>query len=213
MVRVSFEGIDRSGKTSVVNRLAEYGVPSLHLTNFDDSYSNVAHLTGQWLGKRADAAEERGARWTAYGIYAAQLGPYLLDWRAKKSQSLVASDREPIVSLGTHLELSVHESIYSKFWPGIEKVFNFTYGTPALIFHMQVSPETAKERISEHRQKHETPEDLEKLIDITNRRLHKLNGTVEVIPINNDSPRYLDDVMKEIVGHLVDRNLLSSLNT
>ena len=213
MYVVSIEGIDHAGKTPLVERLGDiHGVAAVHLTDYDNHNLRAAYHLGKFAINWAKYGERRNASRLANSGYVFNFLPYGIERNSKRSFPVLVSARDPIVTFKNHAELNLSPLTYSLIRPVAQRLLEWVFGYPNLIFYLHISSDTSMRRNSGDMQLHENANDLDTLIDLLEKELLRIktsvsvkNQPVEVITIDAEPPRTIDDITEEVKYHLREK--------
>lgn len=197
MRKVSVVGIDNTGKTSIVKSLSCEGVPTIHLTSYDDKTARIARASG----KTAHALTEFGERYDLKSLtglgYLLHLLPYYLEERTIHSRLLV-SDRDPIVDTMCYSHVYLPRSLAEKMATMLRYALERPFDYPSAFCYLEVVPETSAARNNKPLQLHDDIVTLGHLRDsFDEEMLHAKHMGIAVLKIDTNA-KYLKDITDEV---------------
>jgi len=219
MYRVSIEGIDYSGKTSVVKRLEDIdGVKPIHLaSNYNSSDSIVARISGKLVHGFSQFTEYHKREILTGFAYLLHLIPHYFDERVINSNNIIVTDRHPIIDTLVHSEIYLYRSnskeirsISHSFWQHIftrsrvQSSLEHFFDYPNLVVYLEISPEAAikrSEEQSQRKQRQLQDDSLTMSRDLLEQEISRVENEkgVEIVRINNNPPKTLEEVTEEVL--------------
>lgn len=200
MYKISVIGIDKSGKTSTVNRLKKESIPTIYLTSnahYDSrlakGLSNVSDLLKN-IGEKNDLKALTGF------AYMFKLLPYKLEENAKKSYPLLVSDRDPIIDVYCYSKIYLDRS--KKLRPFIRNFLETQFQKPDKIIYLQTSPEVALDRMGKYRQLHETKKSLTLLSRLYDKKIMEMQKKGTSVKTINTDNFPLEAVIEKVLSYV-----------
>jgi len=200
MYKASVVGIDNSGKSSAVSALESIeGIGTIHtFSDYNGGESRLARISGKAVNRLAQFGEQHGYKSLVGFAYLLHLGPYFLEHRAKKSYSMLVSDRDPVFDTLYNSEFYLPKGFSKKINPALRLALRLFFSNPDLFIYLETSPDVAMKRSNEKKQLHEEIDTLNGIRELFDREVFTLerNGN-SVVRIGTDT-KTLEEVTEEV---------------
>ena len=199
MYKVSIVGIDISGKTSVVRSLDQVeGVSTIHVTTYQNNGSRIARVSGRFVSQFAQFGESHNLKPVTGLAYFLHLFPYYFEERAKSSQQVLVSDRDPIVDTLCYSDFYLPDGFSRIVRPPLKFLLEHSFSYPDSFCYLDVSPEVSAQRNNKPLQLHDKIKHLSRLKELFEAELLLAERRgIPIVRIETDT-KPLEEVANEV---------------